>query len=106
MNKTEVLANISQIEHAIKTIIYLHPEYRDFRVPYYSNDIYSLRPYSESDYEDDNLENPIDDPKNFIHNESGFWVIWYKHPGRGLKWSPVTVSQLRSIICECLESMR
>ena len=96
------LASLTQVETAIKTIIYLHPEYHDYMVPDFSNDIYSLRPYSDADYENNDLENPLDDPPNFIHNESKFWVSWYKHPGRGLKWKPITVSRLREIVIECL----
>lgn len=102
---TKELATNSDIETFIKAVIYFNPEYKEFNVPYYSNYAFSLRPYSDAEYDFDDVNEENIAPL-FKHSQTGFWVNWYKHPGRGLEWSPIYKSTLRDILIDCLKSYR
>lgn len=101
---TKELATNSDIETFIKAVIYFNPEYKDFAVPYYNNNTFSLRPYSDAEYDFDDV-NEENIPPLFRH-QAGFWVNWYKHPGRSLKWSPIYKSTLMDILVDCLNTYK
>ncbi len=105
MQVNEKFAQIQHIEHAIKTIVSLLPIESKWGVPNYGNYTFSLRPYSDADYYSEDFVNESDVPPHFIYHKTGFNISWYKHPGRGLTWTPVTIAELRRIVIECLVSV-
>ena len=89
-------AGLDEINSALKTIINLYP----YKVEFHchpivdNNDVFSITTV----YEDgDDYSEPL-----FRHNKLNFTITWYKHPGRGLKWSPITIADLRQVVIDCL----